>query len=1097
MVARRKKTKIKHSGLTIHDLNLENPDIDEFINSVPEFYAADPGRWDWSPRDRPYKELTRHVVAQLLQDKAPKKNLFVLPSTTGRDIQILKEYDVPAPDARWLCAEKEIEYMQVFKDNAANMQLFSEQEEVVYHSSDFSKNISLVRPFDMAWFDLLSSLTWSHISWLANVFPLTAETDLFFTFTYKGARQLDYPFNLMNKVFTDRSAKRIPRTYGIEDQLQNDYANMRSSSTGKYKSRSLVMDRAIFTQWQILKYIFSNQTFDINCYVYNDGEGMLLFHLSDFKPRFGNKTYYGEALFTDIFNVRRLWYAETTDAKIAKEVGWPKNRVTHFRNINKLVPKGKVPEYKMEKGFTSLLYDTQPYRTRKHPATMIYRSLTIFNPLIEELVADDTVIIKKLAKGIHISTPTSSYKISIDKEFRFNRKKNTFQLPNVFLNPNNQQALFSIFRVLFLGDIYLHQMLCKYVDPSCFKPSQPQFLALYSWKRSFERGERAGAVILPTGMGKTFVATQAANQFKEYLDSRGRPFRLLFVAHQRLIVDQAVKSFINFTDTAIEDVGLLYQTEDTSEKYYLRKLLKSKTLAQHAQSPAVFASVQNLKDINKLLLLNPDTFDLVIFDEFHHYKARTFLPVVTHFLPPEIQPPEFRQERKKAGLPNSERGAIYTLGLTATPFRGDQLDVMEVLENNYLYKMQLNRGIWEGYLAWPDYYIFDDKTDYSSLYIEAKSGKQIKLGKKQIQQLIINPPREKIILDKFKKTISNKKTVGFCMNIAHANRMAEVFNKAGIPSAAIHARSKRYPITPQQRSNIIKDFKAGKIQVLFVKSLFDEGVDIPSIEAILVLRRTNSPVKQIQQLGRGLRLAPKKKNVIILDFMGNYRNLDAIFNMAWFLNLGSVEARKYTTHTINEVEDDDLPVVTPYNLHFDEGVRLIIKHITDEAGKHTDLIKMAEAKKLREQLNLFADDIALRLDVPLGKVSRWKLPPIKASGPDEIALLHARGIKSLRAEDISDEEIIKEFRLTPEQFSHYESLISQLRRNPLDPDELNYKIMMMKLFKRVETLYSCGDSIECIGKALGLTDREVIEILKKISPPTDKKSRKLRRRKLF
>ena len=70
----------------------------------------------------------------------------MLPSTTGRDIQIFKEYGVPSPDARWLCAEKSTEYMQVFKDNASNMQLFSDQEEVIYHPHDFSKNISLVRP---------------------------------------------------------------------------------------------------------------------------------------------------------------------------------------------------------------------------------------------------------------------------------------------------------------------------------------------------------------------------------------------------------------------------------------------------------------------------------------------------------------------------------------------------------------------------------------------------------------------------------------------------------------------------------------------------------------------------------------------------------------------------------------------------------------------------------------------------------------------------------------------------------------------------------------------------------------------------------------
>ena len=119
-----------------------------------------------------------------------------------------------------------------------------------------------------------------------------------------------------------------------------------------------------------------------------------------------------------------------------------------------------------------------------------------------------------------------------------------------------------------------------------------------------------------------------------------------------------------------------------------------------------------------------------------------------------------------------------------------------------------------------------------------------------------------------------KKALGFCVNINHAISMANFFKSKGITAEAIHSDTSR--LSPEERKLYIEEFRENNIKILFTVDVFNEGVDFPDVEALLFLRPTESKTIFIQQLGRGLRLNPYKSHVIVLDFIGNFKNVERI-----------------------------------------------------------------------------------------------------------------------------------------------------------------------------------------------------------------------------
>lgn len=350
-----------------------------------------------------------------------------------------------------------------------------------------------------------------------------------------------------------------------------------------------------------------------------------------------------------------------------------------------------------------------------------------------------------------------------------------------------------LFRILFLGDPYLHPQLCSWIDPNYFNFSSPQEIAISKWIDSWNSGEKAGVIVLPTGMGKTTVAVHIAKMLLEPSEFLGleverpktRNPRILFLADQAEILDQAVKSFLEPQGSEAfltpDDIGIFYAECYSSE---VKKIQRNKGgwhndsgKLNNLLSKVVFASTDSLGGHIDLLKDDPNNFTLIIVDEAHHSPAPTWKQVLEHL----------------------HKDSEYLLGITATPFRMDDKSVLKPYGNQILYSMFLNRGVYSGYLVKIIYSIFADETEYSK--------KHSKIS--QIDQ----EDYKREIIKKYQENIKDLKTVGFCRSKADADDWAETFTKElNVPAAALHEDTKT-----QQRKSILSDFKAGKIKDFSLK----------------------------------------------------------------------------------------------------------------------------------------------------------------------------------------------------------------------------------------------------------------------------------------
>ena len=231
-------------------------------------------------------------------------------------------------------------------------------------------------------------------------------------------------------------------------------------------------------------------------------------------------------------------------------------------------------------------------------------------------------------------------------------------------------------------------------------------------------------------------------------------------------------------------------------------------------------------------------------DESHHTAAPSYRKVSEYFEPK------------------------FFLGLTATPDRMDEQDILEFYGNNLIFEMGQAEAIRQGYLATLNYKGFKDNVDYSNIYYNGFRYDVDDLNKSLMIEL-----RDEAIIRKFKELASDKKTIGFCVSIDYADWCAEQFRKAGINAVSIHSKieAENTDGAYQSASEIIEAFDNDKHQVAFVVDMLNEGIDIPDVECLLMLRPTESSAILTQQIGRGLRIANNKKEILVLDFIGNYQ----------------------------------------------------------------------------------------------------------------------------------------------------------------------------------------------------------------------------------
>lgn len=347
------------------------------------------------------------------------------------------------------------------------------------------------------------------------------------------------------------------------------------------------------------------------------------------------------------------------------------------------------------------------------------------------------------------------------------------------------------------------------------EPFQERLLELIEVAR--ERGHHRNLLVSATGTGKTVMAAldYAA------LRSRLNRSRLLFIAHREEILDASMATF-------------RYALRDPS---FGEKWVGG---ARPTQFEHVFASIQSLNAAG-LDDLAPDHFDVVTVDEFHHAAAASYERVLDHLDPVEL------------------------LGLTATPERSDGLPILHWFEDRVAAELRLWDAIDQQHLSPFLYYGVHDGLDLTEIPWRRGRGYDVSA---LTDVYTSTDAWARFVVDQVSRhgDPNSMRCLGFCVSIEHARFMAQHFNRHGISAVAIWGDSPR-----PEREGALKDLAAGRVQVVFSVDLFNEGIDVPVLDTILMLRPTESPTLFLQQLGRGLRKAPDKSYCTVLDFVGTHR----------------------------------------------------------------------------------------------------------------------------------------------------------------------------------------------------------------------------------
>lgn len=364
-------------------------------------------------------------------------------------------------------------------------------------------------------------------------------------------------------------------------------------------------------------------------------------------------------------------------------------------------------------------------------------------------------------------------------------------------------------------------------DYKVITPNIMQKEAVDNLNRLRASGENKALVIAATGTGKTYMSAFDVLEFA--------PKRMLFLVHREEILGDAEITYRNLLKNKSITTGLYTGNKKNEEAEYL------------------FATIQTME--RNLDSFSRGDFDYIVIDEAHHSTSPTYEKVLNYFNP------------------------RFLLGITATPERCDTGNIFDVFDNNVALEIRLNEAL-EHELIVPFHYfgITDvEEVDYKNVKLDNIS--------EVSKRLMINS-RAQFIIEKmnfYGFDGDKQKAIGFCISKDHARYMAKEFNEYGIESIALtgdDSVDKRKAYTERLEN------EEDSLKVIFTVDIFNEGVDIPSINQILMLRPTSSPIIFIQQLGRGLRKHEGKEFLTVLDFIGNH-------NKAFLIALALKGARYY------------------------------------------------------------------------------------------------------------------------------------------------------------------------------------------------------------
>ena len=358
--------------------------------------------------------------------------------------------------------------------------------------------------------------------------------------------------------------------------------------------------------------------------------------------------------------------------------------------------------------------------------------------------------------------------------------------------------------------IYNEQKERTFVYNKNIKTNFMQKTALEKLENLRQKNQKRALIIAATGSGKTYLSAFDVKKFNAK--------KMLFLVHRENILLSAKQSFENIIPN--RTFGLFTGNKKEKEKDYLFSTIQTMSLY--------------FDEFEK------EQFDYIIIDEAHHATSPSYKKILDYFQPQ------------------------FLLGLTATSNRMDGNSIYEIFDENIACDIRLNEAL-EHNLVVPFHYfgISDIKSiDYENVDLNKIDdlAKLLKVNKRV--DFIIEQ------MNFYSYFGVKRKAIGFCISKEHCFYMSEEFTKRGINSTYLTSEDSII-----KREEVIKKLESenDSLEMIFTVDIFNEGIDIPSINTVLFLRPTNSPIVFIQQLGRGLRKHKNKEFLTVLDFIGNHK----------------------------------------------------------------------------------------------------------------------------------------------------------------------------------------------------------------------------------
>lgn len=360
------------------------------------------------------------------------------------------------------------------------------------------------------------------------------------------------------------------------------------------------------------------------------------------------------------------------------------------------------------------------------------------------------------------------------------------------------------------------------------KPNSMQVAFIKNLQKLRNAKAKRGLLISATGTGKTYASAFALQDIN--------PKKALFLVHREQIAKQAIKSYKNvFGDT--KKMELLSGN--------------SKNMENLRDADFIFSTMNMMAKQEIMEQFGESCFDTIVIDEVHRAGAESYQRIIDYFTPD------------------------FWLGMTASPDRTDGYDIYELFDHNIAYEIRLQKALEENLLCPFHYFGITDLEIDGETFGDSKEELSKANELKRFNLLTSNQRVDYVVEQARYYGYSGNRVKGlvFCSTKNEAKVLSDQFNKRGYQTAFVCGEDSQ-----ERREQLIDQLvidgvdNAQPLDYLFTVDIFNEGIDIPEVNQVIMLRPTQSPIIFIQQLGRGLRKAEDKEYVVILDFIGNYNN---------------------------------------------------------------------------------------------------------------------------------------------------------------------------------------------------------------------------------